>query len=94
MRITTVKGLRALTYGDTVDFTKFRLGSKPPGEGRVVKCPRCGKHGTLSVYKGDKAPFGAVTHRKKLKAGPFPHWLIESGPGNHCALSKEELGNA
>ncbi len=38
-----------LKDGDIVDYTKWRIGSSDRGGAKIVKCPKCGRHGLLVV---------------------------------------------
>lgn len=48
-----------------VDFTKMRLGSRPNGGEKIIRCSKCGRKGQFSIYTKGGA---VVKHKAKQSA--------------------------
>jgi len=62
--------------GETIDFTRYRKGSKPRGR-PICHCPRCGRKGERTNYSN-----GGYNYIHKMHRGLFGFWVVTDSCGD------------
>lgn len=75
--MTITKSTSIISTGDTVDFTKYRLGSREQMHGRKIGiCPKCGRKGYITQRLNNRngSEWKEYTHTGKHRG-----WCFEVG---------------